>query len=104
MIASGFSDMGWDVDISPLFSTPQEICHQAVDGDVHVVGVSSQAAGHKVGYFVGLQFSFHLIPQSLVPLLSSLLPPHITLVVGGVIPPQDYQVPWSSHSQHDVIV
>lgn len=47
VIASGFSDLGYDVDVGPLFSTPEEVAQQAVDNDVHVVGVSSQAAGHK---------------------------------------------------------
>ena len=47
VIASGFSDLGYDVDVGPLFSTPKEVARQAVDSDVHVVGVSSQAAGHK---------------------------------------------------------
>jgi methylmalonyl-CoA mutase len=48
VIASGFSDMGYDVDVGPLFSTPAEVAQQAVDADVHCVGVSSQAAAHKV--------------------------------------------------------
>jgi methylmalonyl-CoA mutase len=47
VIASGFADMGYDVDVSPLFSTPEECAQAAIDADVHVVGVSSQAAGHK---------------------------------------------------------
>lgn len=47
VIATGFADLGFDVDIGPLFQTPAEVARQAVDADVHVVGVSSQAAGHK---------------------------------------------------------
>jgi methylmalonyl-CoA mutase len=47
VIASGFADLGFDVDLGPLFSTPTEVAQQAVDSDVHVVGVSSQAAGHR---------------------------------------------------------
>ena len=47
MIASGFADLGFDVDVGPLFQTPKEAAQQAIDSDVHVVGVSSQAAGHK---------------------------------------------------------
>lgn len=47
IIATGFADLGFDVDVAPLFQTPQEVAQQAVDADVHVVGVSSQAAGHR---------------------------------------------------------
>ena len=47
VIASGFADLGFDVDIGPLFSTPEEVASQAIDNDVHVVGISSLAAGHK---------------------------------------------------------
>ena len=47
VIASGFADIGFDVDIGPLFSTPEEVAQQAIDNDVHMVGVSSLAAGHK---------------------------------------------------------
>ena len=47
VIASGFSDLGYDVDVGPLFATPEEVAQQAIDSDVHVIGVSSQAAGHK---------------------------------------------------------
>jgi methylmalonyl-CoA mutase len=47
VIASGFSDLGYDVDVGPLFSTPEEVASHAIDSDVHVVGVSSQAAGHR---------------------------------------------------------
>lgn len=78
VIASGFADIGFDVDVGPLFSTPLEVAQQAVDADVHVVGVSSQAAGHKT-----------LIP-ALVEALKEKGGEHILVVAGGVIPPQDY--------------
>lgn len=78
VIASGFADLGWDVDVGPLFQTPEEAAMQAIDADVHVVGVSSQAAGHKT-----------LVPQ-LIEALKAKKGSHILVVVGGVIPPQDY--------------
>jgi len=78
VIASGFSDMGYDVDVGPLFSTPDEVARQAVDADVHCVGVSSQAAGHKT-----------LVP-GLVKALADLDASHILVICGGVIPPKDY--------------
>jgi methylmalonyl-CoA mutase len=78
VIASGFADIGFDVDVGPLFQTPDEVAGQAIDADVHVVGVSSQAAGHKT-----------LVPQ-LVEALKKRGASHIKVVVGGVIPPQDY--------------
>ncbi|CAG0914400.1 unnamed protein product [Notodromas monacha] len=78
VIATGFADVGFDVDVGPLFQTPQEVAQQAVDADVHVVGASSQAAGHKT-----------LIPE-LVQALKKLGRPDIMVVCGGVIPPQDY--------------
>jgi len=78
VIASGFSDIGFDVDVGPLFQTPAEAAQQAVDSDVHVVGASSQAAGHKT-----------LIPE-LIKHLKELGGEHIAVVAGGVIPPQDY--------------
>ncbi|CAM9090457.1 unnamed protein product, partial [Ectocarpus fasciculatus] len=78
VIASGFSDMGYDVDVGPLFSTPEEVARQAIDSDVHVVGVSSQAAGHKT-----------LVPQ-LIACLEKMGGGHIKVICGGVIPPQDY--------------
>eukprot|EP01138_Halocafeteria_seosinensis_P015590 gb/GECG01015910.1/.p1 GENE.gb/GECG01015910.1/~~gb/GECG01015910.1/.p1 ORF type:complete len:777 (+),score=121.66 gb/GECG01015910.1/:1-2331(+) len=79
VIASGFADLGFDVDVGPLFSTPDEAAQQAIDADVHVVGVSTQAAGHKT-----------LVP-GLVKALNEKQGSHIKVVVGGVIPPQDYQ-------------
>ncbi|XP_064648019.1 methylmalonyl-CoA mutase, mitochondrial-like [Lineus longissimus] len=78
VIATGFADVGFDVDIGPLFATPAEAAQQAIDADVHCVGVSSLAAGHKT-----------LIPE-LVKELKALGRPDIVVVVGGVIPPQDY--------------
>jgi methylmalonyl-CoA mutase len=78
VIASGFSDLGFDVDIGPLFQTPEEVALQALDSDVHVIGISSQAAGHK----------------TLLPALKKLLEAngagHIAVVAGGVIPSVDY--------------
>jgi methylmalonyl-CoA mutase len=79
VIATGFADLGFDVDVGPLFQTPAEVARQAVDADVHVVGVSSQAAGHKT-----------LIPH-LVAELKKLGANDMVVVAGGVIPPQDYQ-------------
>merc|ERR1711936_451682 len=78
VIATGFSDLGFDVDIGPLFQTPDEVAQQAVDSDVHVVGVSSLAAGHKT-----------LVP-ALVKCLADMGRPDVLIVCGGVIPPQDY--------------
>ena len=78
VIATAFADLGFDVDVGPLFATPAETARQAVENDVHVVGVSSLAAGHL----------------TLVPALRSALAAHdrddILVVVGGVVPPQDY--------------
>merc|ERR1719346_740042 len=78
VIATGFSDLGFDVDIGPLFQTPDEVAQQAVDSDVHCIGVSSLAAGHKV-----------LVPD-LVKSLAKLGRPDVMIICGGVIPPQDY--------------
>ena len=79
VIATAFADLGFDVDIGPLFSTPEEVARQAVENDVHIVGVSSLAAGHL----------------TLVPALKAALEAEgrsdIMIVVGGVIPPQDIQ-------------
>ena len=79
VIATAFADMGFDVDIGPLFQTPDETAKQAVENDVHIVGVSSLAAGHKT-----------LVPQ-LYEELKKLGREDIIIVVGGVIPPQDYE-------------
>ncbi|MPY92579.1 MAG: methylmalonyl-CoA mutase [Acidimicrobiia bacterium] len=78
VIATGFADLGFDVDIGPLFQTPAEVARQAVEADVHVVGVSSLAAGHLT-----------LVPE-LKAELEALGRSDILIVVGGVIPPQDY--------------
>ena len=78
VIASGFSDIGFDVDIGPLFQTPQEVAMQALDSDVHVIGISSQAAGHRT-----------LLPALQQELKEKGLG-HIVVVAGGVIPPVDY--------------
>ena len=79
VIATAFADIGFDVDIGPLFQTPREVARFALDSDVHVVGVSSLAAGHKT-----------LVPQ-LIHELRALGRDDILVVVGGVIPPQDYK-------------
>jgi methylmalonyl-CoA mutase len=78
VVASGFSDMGFDVDIGPLFSTPEEVALQALDSDVHIVGVSSLAAGHLT-----------LMPQ-LVAALKEKGVNNVLIVCGGVIPHPDY--------------
>jgi methylmalonyl-CoA mutase len=78
VIATAFADLGFDVDIGPLFQTPAEAARDAVDNDVHVVGVSSQAAGHQT-----------LVPQ-LVDELRAAGAQDVVVVCGGVIPPQDY--------------
>ena len=79
VIASAFADLGFDVVIGPLFATPDEVAAQAIEEDVHIVGVSSLAAGHL----------------TLVPALKSELAlkgrPDVMVVVGGVIPPQDFE-------------
>jgi methylmalonyl-CoA mutase len=79
VIATAFADIGFDVDVGPLFQTPEEAARQAIENDVHVVGVSSQAAGHKT-----------LVP-ALIDALKSARAEDIVVVCGGVIPPQDYQ-------------
>jgi methylmalonyl-CoA mutase len=78
VIATAFADIGFDVDIGPLFQTPEEAARHAIENDVHVVGVSSQAAGHKT-----------LVPQ-LIAELDQQGAGNIIVVCGGVIPPQDY--------------
>lgn len=79
VIATGFADLGFDVDIGPLFQTPEEVAYQAAENDVHVVGISSLAAGHKT-----------LVPQ-LIQALKKIGRDDIVVVVGGVIPPSDYE-------------
>ena len=84
VIATAFADIGFDVDIGPLFQTPREVARHAVENDVHVVGVSSLAAGHKT-----------LVPQ-LIEELRNVQRDDILVVVGGVIPPQDYEFLYSA--------
>lgn len=78
VVATSFADMGFDVDISPLFQTPAEVAKQAVENDVHILGISSLAAGHKT-----------LVPE-VVKQLKELGRDDVYIVVGGVIPRQDY--------------
>lgn len=79
IIATGFADIGFDVDIGPLFQTPEEVANQAIENDVHIVGISSLAAGHKT-----------LIP-SLIRELNALGRGDILVIAGGVIPKNDYE-------------
>ena len=79
VIATAFADLGFDVDIGPLFQTPEEAARQAVENDVHIVGASSLAAGHLT-----------LVP-ALRDELAKLGRDDIMIVAGGVIPPQDYE-------------
>ncbi|MCA9264648.1 MAG: cobalamin-dependent protein, partial [Planctomycetales bacterium] len=79
VVASAFADLGFDVDIGPLFRTPRETARHAVENDVHMVGVSSLAAGHAT-----------LVPQ-LRDELAALGREDIMIIAGGVIPPDDYQ-------------
>ena len=79
VIASAFADLGFDVDIGPLFATPGEVARQAIENDVHIVGISSLAAGHLT-----------LVPE-LKSELSNYGRDDIMIVVGGVIPPQDFE-------------
>ena len=78
VVATGYADVGFDVDIGPLFQTPAEVAKQAIENDVHILGVSSLAAGHKT-----------LVPQ-VIEELKKLGREDILVVVGGVIPKQDY--------------
>jgi len=78
VVSTGFADIGFDVDIGPLFQTPDEAARQAVENDVHILGVSSLAAGHKT-----------LVPKVIAE-LEKLGREDIMVIVGGVIPPQDY--------------
>ena len=79
VVATGYADVGFDVDIGPLFQTPAEAAKQAVENDVHVLGVSSHAAGHKT-----------LVPQVMEE-LKKYGREDIMIVVGGVIPRKDYE-------------
>ena len=78
VVATGYADIGFDVDMGPLFQTPAEAAKQAVENDVHILGASSLAAGHKT-----------LLPQ-VIEELKKLGREDIMVVAGGVIPPQDY--------------
>ncbi len=84
VVSTGYADIGFDVDIGPLFQTPAEAAKQAVENDVHVLGVSSLAAGHKI-----------LIPQ-VIKELKKLGREDILVIAGGVIPPQDYKFLYDS--------
>ncbi|MEP1595197.1 MAG: cobalamin-dependent protein, partial [Halieaceae bacterium] len=79
VVATAFADVGFDVDLSPMFSTPEEVARQAIENDVHVVGASSLAAGHKT-----------LVPE-LVEQLRKQGAEDIVVIAGGVIPKQDYE-------------
>ncbi|MGB0839785.1 MAG: methylmalonyl-CoA mutase family protein, partial [Chitinophagales bacterium] len=79
VIATSFADIGFDVDVGPLFQTPEEAARQAAENDVHILGISSLAAGHKT-----------LVPQA-IKALEALGRPDIMVITGGVIPPQDYE-------------
>ena len=78
VIATSFADLGFDVDIGPLFQTPEEAARQAAENDVHILGISSLAAGHKT-----------LVPET-IKALAALGRDDILVVVGGVIPQKDY--------------
>ena len=78
IVATSFADLGFDVDVGPLFQTPQEAAKQAVENDVHILGVSSLAAGHKT-----------LVPQ-VISALKEYGREDILVIAGGVIPKQDY--------------
>ena len=78
VVATAFADVGFDVDLSPMFSTPEEVARQAIENDVHVVGASSLAAGHKT-----------LVPQ-LIEALREQGADDVIVIAGGVIPQQDY--------------
>jgi methylmalonyl-CoA mutase len=84
VVATGYADCGFDVDMGPLFQTPEEAARQAVENDVHVLGISSLAAGHKT-----------LVPQVMAE-LKKLGREDILVIVGGVIPPQDYDFLYKS--------
>ena len=77
-LSTDVSDLGFDVDISPLFQTPEEVAKQAIENDVHVLGISSLSAGHKT-----------LVPK-VINALKALKREDILVIVGGVIPNQDY--------------
>ena len=78
VVATSFADLGFDVDVGPLFQTPEEAAKQAVENDVHIIGISSLAAGHKT-----------LVPK-VISALSDFGREDILVIAGGVIPKQDY--------------
>jgi methylmalonyl-CoA mutase len=84
VVSTGYADIGFDVDIGPLFQTPAEAARQAVENDVHVLGISSLAGGHKT-----------LVPQ-VIGELKNLGREDIMVIVGGVIPAQDYDFLYKS--------
>jgi len=84
VIATSFADLGFDVDVGPLFQTPAEVAKQAIENDVHLIGVSSLAAGHKT-----------LVPD-LIKELTFVGRQDIMVIVGGVIPPADYDFLYKS--------
>ena len=90
VIATAFADIGFDVDVGSLFSTPDEVARQAADNDVHVVGVSSLAAGHLT-----------LVP-ALRDALAEVGRPDIMIVVGGVIPPGDFDELYAAGRHRDL--
>ena len=79
VVATGYADLGFDVDIGPLFQTPKETAKQAVENDVHILGISSLAGGHKT-----------LVPD-VIAALKKYGREDIMVIVGGVVPKQDYQ-------------
>jgi methylmalonyl-CoA mutase len=79
VIASALADLGFDVDLGPLFSTPEEVARQAVENDVHLVGISTQAGGHRV-----------LLPE-LVQALEAAGAGEVKVVCGGIVPPEDHE-------------
>src|SRR5690606_23478237 len=89
VVATSYADMGFDVDIAPLFQTPAEVAKQAIENDVHILGISSLAAGHKT-----------LVPE-VVKELESLGRDDMFIVVGGVIPRQDYDFLYQ-HGAHAI--
>jgi len=88
-VATSYADMGFDVDIAPLFQTPAEVAKQAVENDVHILGISSLAAGHKT-----------LVPE-VVEELKKYGREDMFIVVGGVIPRQDYDFLYE-HGAHAI--
>jgi methylmalonyl-CoA mutase cobalamin-binding domain/chain len=96
VVATAYADLGFDVDISPMFQTPEEAAKMAIENDVHIVGASSLAAGHKA-----------LVPQ-LIAELKKLGGEEVLVFVGGVIPPGDYDfftrpAPWASLAQEQLL-